>query len=157
MILALNGRLKELFDMYMKSLYRGTSGIRTHDLCDAGAAFLQTDLWSHTVESTSICWAHVFAKGMTNDRNVWWSAAWEIKWGDDRYNWWLNMSPTNWPALNSSFHFQHHTLTNISFIWHSFRGKHEAKKLICSQLCGFIAQMVKALHRHRRGRGFKSP
>ena len=28
--------------------------------------------------------------------------------------------------------------------------------LTCSQLCDFIAQLVRALHRHRRGHGFES-
>ena len=35
-------------------------------------------------------------------------------------------------------------------------GKHEPNKLTCSQLCDFIAQLVRALHRHRRGHGFES-
>ena len=30
------------------------------------------------------------------------------------------------------------------------------EKLTCSQLCDFVAQMVRALHRHRRGHGFES-
>ena len=29
-------------------------------------------------------------------------------------------------------------------------------KLTCSQLCDFIAQLVRALHRQRRGHGFES-
>ena len=33
---------------------------------------------------------------------------------------------------------------------------HEPEKLTCSQLCDFIAQLVRALHRHRRGHGFES-
>ena len=37
-----------------------------------------------------------------------------------------------------------------------FTGKHEPNKLTCSQLCDFIAQLVRALHRHRRGHGFES-
>ena len=37
-----------------------------------------------------------------------------------------------------------------------FTGKHEANKLTCSPLCDFIAQLVRALHRHRRGHGFES-
>ena len=37
-----------------------------------------------------------------------------------------------------------------------FTGKHEPSKLTCSQLCDFIAQLVRALHRHRRGHGFES-
>ena len=32
---------------------------------------------------------------------------------------------------------------------------HEPNKLTCSQLCDFVAQLVKALHRHRRGHGFQ--
>ena len=31
-----------------------------------------------------------------------------------------------------------------------------AGQLNCSQLCDFIAQLVRALHRHRRGHGFES-
>ena len=37
-----------------------------------------------------------------------------------------------------------------------FMGKHEPNKLTCSQLCDFVAQLVRALHRHRRGHGFES-
>ena len=37
-----------------------------------------------------------------------------------------------------------------------FTGKHEPNILTCSQLCDFIAQLVRALHRHRRGHGFES-
>ena len=37
-----------------------------------------------------------------------------------------------------------------------FTAKHEPNKLTCSQLCDFIAQLVRALHRHRRGHGFES-
>ena len=35
-------------------------------------------------------------------------------------------------------------------------GKHEPNKLTCSPLCDFIAQLVRALHCHRRGHGFES-
>ena len=35
-------------------------------------------------------------------------------------------------------------------------GKHEPNKLTCSPLCDFIAQLVRALHRRRRGHGFES-
>ena len=45
---------------------------------------------------------------------------------------------------------------NISFIYIPFTGKHEPNKLTCSPLCDFIAQLVRALHRHRRGHGFES-
>ena len=37
-----------------------------------------------------------------------------------------------------------------------FTGKHEPNKLTSSPLCDFIAQLVRALHRHRRGHGFES-
>ena len=37
-----------------------------------------------------------------------------------------------------------------------FTGKHEPNKLTCSPLCDFIAQLVRALHRQRRGHGFES-
>ena len=37
-----------------------------------------------------------------------------------------------------------------------FTGKHEPNKLTCSPLCDFIAQLVRALHRRRRGHGFES-
>ena len=37
-----------------------------------------------------------------------------------------------------------------------FTGKHEPNELTCSLLCDFIAQLVTALHRHRRGHGFES-
>ena len=35
-------------------------------------------------------------------------------------------------------------------------GKHEPNELTCSPLGDFIAQLVRALHRHRRGHGFES-
>ena len=37
-----------------------------------------------------------------------------------------------------------------------FTGKHEPNKLTCPQLCDFLAQLVRALHQHRRGHGFES-
>ena len=37
-----------------------------------------------------------------------------------------------------------------------FTGKHEPNELTCSPLRDFIAQLVRALHRHRRGHGFES-
>ena len=37
-----------------------------------------------------------------------------------------------------------------------FTGKHEPNKLTYSQLCDFVAQLVIALRRHRRGHGFES-
>ena len=37
-----------------------------------------------------------------------------------------------------------------------FTGKHEPNKLTCPQLCDFVAQLVRALHRYRRGHGFES-
>ena len=37
-----------------------------------------------------------------------------------------------------------------------FTGKHEPNKLTCSQLCDFVAQLVRALHQHRRGHGLES-
>ena len=49
------------------------------------------------------------------------------------------------------------------FILHFFhttflsRGKHEPNKLTCSQLCDFLAQLVRALHRHHKGHGFVIP
>ena len=52
--------------------------------------------------------------------------------------------------------WSYNTSYNTSFILHSFPGKHEPNKLTCSQLCDFIAQLVKALHRHRRGHGLES-
>ena len=38
----------------------------------------------------------------------------------------------------------------------TFMGKHEPNKLTCSQLCDFVAQLVRALNRHCRGHGFES-
>ena len=37
-----------------------------------------------------------------------------------------------------------------------FTGKHEPNQLTCSQLCDFVAQLVRALLGHRRGHGFES-
>ena len=100
MILALAGQFKQL--SHEPEKFRWLNGIRTHDLCDAGAVLSPTELWSHTVESRSICWAHVFPWkechmkecymqcGVWNQmrydhitffhRNVICSAVYEIKW-----------------------------------------------------------------------------
>ena len=48
------------WNLYWAEKFRWLNGIQTHDLCDAGAVLWPTELWSHTVESRSICWAHVF-------------------------------------------------------------------------------------------------
>ena len=52
--------------------------------------------------------------------------------------------------------FKHRTAYNILSYDIPFTGKHEPNKLTCSSLCDFIAQLVRALHRHRRGHGFES-
>ena len=65
----------------------------------------------------------------------------------------------NCPAsarIISSFDFKHRTSYNTLFILHSFTGKHEPNKLTCFQSCVFVAQLVKALHWHRRVHGFES-
>ena len=66
----------------------------------------------------------------------------------------------NCPAsarIISSFDFKHRTSYNTFLSYDiPFTGKHEPNKLTCSQLCDFIAQLVRALHRHRRGHGFES-
>ena len=40
---------------------------------------------------------------------------------------------------------------NVIFLSYDipFTGKHEPNELTCSPLCDFIAQLVRALHRHR--------
>ena len=50
------------------------------------------------------------------------------------------------------------TAPHITFLSYyiPFTGKPEPNKLTCSQLCDFVAQLVGALHRHRRGHGFES-
>ena len=57
----------------------------------------------------------------------------------------------------SSFELRTETI-NITFLSYDipFTGKHEPNKLTCSQLCDFVAQLVRALHRHRRGHVFES-
>ena len=49
------------------------------------------------------------------------------------------------------------TALHITFLSHDipFTGKHEPNKLTCSQLCDLVAQLVRALHLHRRGHGFE--
>ena len=59
----------------------------------------------------------------------------------------------------SSFDFKHRTSYNISFILHSFHGKTWAQQidLLSTVWMGeWVAQLVRALHRHRRGHGFES-
>ena len=51
---------------------------------------------------------------------------------------------------------KHRTAYNTLSYDIPFTGKHEPNKLTCSPLCDFIAQLVRALHRHRRGHGFES-
>ena len=102
-----------------------------------------------------------------------WSAVFEIKWRYDPRTCWtwvriplshLNFSGLwdnclNCPAsarIISSFDFKHRTSYNTFLSYYiPFTGKHEPNKLTCSQLCDFVAQLVRALHRHRRGHGFR--
>ena len=137
MILALAGQFKQL--SHEPEKFRWLNGIRTHNLCDAGAVLKPTELWSHTVESRSIRWAHVFPWKECHMKEIW-----------------------------HSFHgktcsqFFHMTFLSQSFSYFikkydiPFTGKHEPNELTCSPLCDFIAQLVRALHRHRRGHGFES-
>ena len=65
----------------------------------------------------------------------------------------------NCPAsarIISSFDFKHRTSYNISLIRHSFHGKTWAQQIDLPLTGDFVAQLVRALHRHRRGHGFKS-
>ena len=50
------------------------------------------------------------------------------------------------------------TALHITFLSYDipFTGKHEPNKLTCSQLCDFVAQLVRALHWHRRDHRFES-
>ena len=61
-------------------------------------------------------------------------------------------------AGQSYLHLISKTALHITFLSYDipFTGKHEPNKLICSPLYDFIAQLVRALHRHRRGHGFES-
>ena len=59
-------------------------------------------------------------------------------------------------ALAGQFNIAYNIAYNILSYDIPFTGKHEPDKLTCSPLCDFIAQLVRALHRHRRGHGFES-
>ena len=64
-----------------------------------------------------------------------------------------------WKKVRGSYlHLISNTALHITFLSYDipFTGKHEPNKLTCSPLCDFIAQLVRALHRHRRGHGFES-
>ena len=74
-----------------------------------------SELRSHTVESSSICWAHDFP--------------------------WSYLHLISNTALHTTFLSNDIPLT----------GKHQPNKLTYAQLCEFVAQLVRALHRHRRG------
>ena len=56
------------------------------------------------------------------------------------------------------FFFFSNTALPITFLSYDtpFTGKHEPNELTCSQLCDFLAQLVRALHRHHKGHGFES-
>ena len=58
----------------------------------------------------------------------------------------------------SYLHLISNTALHITLLSYDipFTGKHEPNKLTCSQLCDLLAQLVRALHRHRRGHGFES-
>ena len=137
MILALAGQFKQL--SHEPEKFRWLNGIRTHDLCDAGAVLLPTELWSHTVESRSICWVHVFPWkdciwkecymqcGVWNQMKIWSSHLL-----DNLSNCLMNLKnsgdstgfePLNYPAsarIISSFDFKHRTAYNIPFMfWYS--------------------------------------
>lgn len=45
---------------------------------------------------------------------------------------------------------------NIFFIDNTFHGNTGASKLSYSDLSGFIAQLLRVLHRYRRGHGFEA-
>ena len=58
----------------------------------------------------------------------------------------------------SYLHLISNNALHIKFLSYDipFTGKNEPNKLTCSQLCNFVAQLVRALHRHRSGHGFES-
>ena len=58
----------------------------------------------------------------------------------------------------SYLHLISNNALHIGFLSYDnpFTGKQDPNKLTCSPLCDFIAQLVRALHRHRRGHGFES-
>ena len=60
MILTLAGQSQRLSHMYTLKISGVFNGIRTHDLCDAGAVLSPTEKWSHSDASRSIRWAYVF-------------------------------------------------------------------------------------------------
>ena len=57
----------------------------------------------------------------------------------------------------SYLHLISNTALHVTFLSYDipFTGKHEPNKLTSSQLCDFVAQLVRALHRHCRGHGFE--
>ena len=57
----------------------------------------------------------------------------------------------------SYLHLISNTALHITFLSYDipFTGKHEPNNMTGSQLCDFVAQLVRTLHRHRRGHGFE--
>ena len=70
----------------------------------------------------------------------------------------LSYEVTQWRAghfVGLMFSRERNVYERNDFIYIPFTGKHEPNKLTCSPMCDFIAQLVRALHRHRRGHGFE--
>ena len=133
MILALAGQFKQL--SLEPEKFRWLNGIRTHDLCDAGAASNQL-----SYDVTQLRAGQYVGLMFSRERNVVWKKCY--------------MKCGVWNQLKT---WSSHLLDNLSNCLLNLKtGKHDPNILTCSQLCDFIAQLVRALHRHRRGRGFES-
>ena len=126
MILALAGQFKQL--SHEPEKFRWLNGIRTHDLCYAGAVLLPTELRSHTVESSSICWAHVFPRKECSMKEI----LYEV------HIIFLSYNCLNCPEsarIISSFDFKHRTSYNISFARGMLARWIHCRSTVCKSSC----------------------
>ena len=93
-------------------------------------------------------WKKCYMKcGVWNQMKIWSSHLL-----DNLSNCLMNLKNVVW-----NLHLISNIALHITFLSYDipFTGKHEPNKLTCSQLCEFVAQLVRAMHRHRRGHGFE--
>ena len=128
-----------------------------HSLCGCSQRNYQMKIWSsHLLDNLSNCLMNLKNSGDSTGFEPMTSAM-PVQCSNQ-----LSYEVTQWRAgpasarIISSFDFKHRTAYNILSYDIPFTGKHEPNKLTCSPLCDFIAQLVRALHRHRRGHGFES-
>ena len=87
-------------------------------------------------------------------KEIMWSAVLKMNWRKNPCTCWTIYAIALYMHLKKLFKSALHNTFFHSFI--PFTGTHQTNKLTSSQLSDFVAQLVRALHRHRKGHGFES-